>query len=151
MQIAALAAQGIEKIDATDDVLSLTIAQYQALGTVALTSADTVSVRDTGANIAALTPAQIAALDNAFIDILDASDNFLLLTVAQYLQLGTTTLSATDTASIFDTGANISSLTAAQISGLHQRHAHFHKGARALAHHRFQLGQLRLGQRLNGG
>ncbi len=51
-------ANGIDIIDATDNVLSLTVAQYQALGTVTLTAADVrVTLADTGANIAALTAA----------------------------------------------------------------------------------------------
>ncbi len=61
-QIGALAGKGIDIIDATDNVLSLTVAQEQALGTVTLTGADIVTLADTGANIAALTAAQIGAL-----------------------------------------------------------------------------------------
>ena len=64
-------------------MLSLTVAQEQALGTVTLTGADVVTLADTGANIAALTVAQIGALAAKGVDIIDASDNVLSLTVAQ--------------------------------------------------------------------
>lgn len=40
-----LVAKGIDKIDATDDVLSLTVAKYLGLGTVALTAADMVTIQ----------------------------------------------------------------------------------------------------------
>ena len=61
-QIGQLGAHGIDTIDATDDVLSLTVTQYQALGAVTLTAADVVTLADTGANIAALTPAEVEDL-----------------------------------------------------------------------------------------
>ncbi len=115
-QIGALSLQGVDVIDATDNALSLSVAQYQALGTVALTSGDTVTLSDTGANIAALTAGQIAALVN--IDAIDATDNVLSLSVAQYNALGGITLTAGDTVTLADTGANLAALTAGQIGAL---------------------------------
>ena len=73
-QIGQLGAHGIDTIDATDDVLSLTVAQYQALGAVTLTAADVVTLADTGANIAALSAGQIGALAGDGIDKIDATD-----------------------------------------------------------------------------
>ncbi len=43
--IAGLAGKCIDRIDATDDVLSLTVAKYLGLGTVALTAADMVTIQ----------------------------------------------------------------------------------------------------------
>ena len=119
-EVAVLAGKQIDIIDATDGVLSLTVAQYQGLGTVALTAADTVKLVDAGANLAAMTAANINALAGKQVDIIDASDNALRLTVAQYQSLiaTTITLTATDTITLADTGANIASLTAAQLGVL---------------------------------
>ena len=50
-QIGALAGKGIDAIDASDDLLALSVAQYTALGAVTLTAGDTVTLADTGAAI----------------------------------------------------------------------------------------------------
>ncbi|MDO8977541.1 hypothetical protein, partial [Reyranella sp.] len=51
-RIAELAGRGIDRVDATDNLLNLTVAKFNALGTVALTVADVVTLSDTGANLA---------------------------------------------------------------------------------------------------
>jgi Ca2+-binding RTX toxin-like protein len=117
-QLGALAAKGVDRIDATDNTLTLTAAKLLALGTVTLTAADTVRLVDTGASIAALTPAQLASLAGKGLDTIDASNNTLNLTAAQFAALGATTLTAGDTVRIVDTGANIAALTAAQFGTL---------------------------------
>ena len=117
-QIGALAGEGIDRIDATDNVLSLSVAQFQALGSVLLTGADTVTLADQGATLDALTPTQIGALAGAGIDKLDATDNVMSLSVAQYQALHTVQLTASDNVTLFDTGADISALSAAQIGAL---------------------------------
>ncbi|HEY2069725.1 MAG TPA: hypothetical protein VGG48_09250 [Rhizomicrobium sp.] len=115
VQIGALAGNGIDKIDASDNVLSLTAAQYNALGTVTLTAADTVTLVDTGAHLATLDYTQLAAHN---IDVIDASDNVLSLTVAKFQSLGTVQLTQADVVTLADTGANIAALTSTQIGAL---------------------------------
>jgi hypothetical protein len=117
-QFAALAGNGIDRVDSTTNALSLTVAQYLALGTVALTAADVVTLADTGANLASLSAAQFAALAGNGIDRIDATDNALSLSVAQYLALGTVTLTVADVVTLADTGPNLAGLSAAQIAGL---------------------------------
>jgi RTX calcium-binding nonapeptide repeat (4 copies) len=110
LDFATLAAKGVDVLDATDNAMSLTVAKYQSLGTVTLTQADTVTLADTGAHIAALTAAQIGALAAAGIDKIDASNNLLSLSVAQFAALGTVALTGTDTVTLLDTGANLQML-----------------------------------------
>src|SRR5213078_4676678 len=81
VSIGALAGKGVDRIDATDNALSLSVAQALALGMVGLTAADVVTLADTGAHLKALSAAQIAVLAKC-IDIVDASDNALTLSVA---------------------------------------------------------------------
>jgi hypothetical protein len=102
-QIAGLAAAGFDKINATDDVLTLSVAQFQALGTVELAAGDVVTLADTGANLAALSASEIAALADAGIDKIDATDNVLSLTVAQFQGLGTVELASGDVVTLADT------------------------------------------------
>jgi hypothetical protein len=61
-QIKGMTAKGVDRIDSTDNALPLTVARYKTLGTVALMSSDVVTLADTGANIGALLPADLAAL-----------------------------------------------------------------------------------------
>ena len=117
-EVAALAAKGIDTIDATDGVLSLSLAQYQALGTVALTSADVVTLTGTGTALAGLSAADIAALADAGVDAIDATDDALTLSLAQYQALGRVTLAAADTVTLADSGAALAALTSTQIRAL---------------------------------
>ena len=94
-EIAALAGNGIDVINATDNALSLTVAQYLNLGAVNLTGGDTVILRDTGAHIAGLSPAALAALAANGIDRLDASDNSIVFNLAQAQSLDSSQLSPT--------------------------------------------------------
>jgi hypothetical protein len=117
-QFMAFAGAGIDKIDASNNVLSLSVAQYQALGSTILTNADTVTLLDSGAHLAALTATDFSHLAGKGVDILDASDNMLTLTAAQFQNLGTVSLKSSDTVTLLDTGADISGLTAAQFNAL---------------------------------
>ena len=117
-QFAALAARGIDKLDATDNALTLSLAQVQALGAVTLTSADVVTATGTGAALASLSVAGIAALAAGGVDTIDASDNVLSLSVAQYLALGKMALTATDVVTLVDSGASLAALTTSQIRDL---------------------------------
>jgi hypothetical protein len=56
VEIAALATAGIDRVEASGGSLALSVAQAQALGTIALTPANTVTLADTGAHVAALRP-----------------------------------------------------------------------------------------------
>src|SRR5687768_14121524 len=99
-QIAALVTAGIDDLDATDDKLTLSIDQYNALGKTKLAVADTVAISDSGARLIALTAAQISSLAAAGVDELDASDNSYTLSSAQYNALGSIKLSGNDVVTI---------------------------------------------------
>jgi hypothetical protein len=102
-QFAGLAAAGIDRIDATDDLLPLTVEQHAALGGVALTGNDLVTLADSGSNIAALTPVQISRLASQGIVAIDATDDALTLSLGQYNARGSVALTAADTIIIADT------------------------------------------------
>jgi hypothetical protein len=84
VQIAALANAGLDRIDSSDDTLSLTVAQVQALGSITLAGGDLVTLADSGAHIAALSSSALANLALAGIDTIDTTDNALTLNVAQW-------------------------------------------------------------------
>jgi Ca2+-binding RTX toxin-like protein len=117
-QLTSLAGQGVDRIDATDNVLLLSVAQVVALGTVALTAGDVVTLTDTGANLAGLTAVQIGALSTKGVDRFDATDNVLALKVDQAVALGSITLTAADVVTLTDTGAALATLTGAQLGAL---------------------------------
>ncbi len=48
-QFGQLHTEGVDVIDSTSNALSLSLAQYQALGTTTLTQTDTIVLKDTGA------------------------------------------------------------------------------------------------------
>ncbi|MCW5737031.1 MAG: choice-of-anchor I family protein [Enhydrobacter sp.] len=91
-----LAARGIDRIDATDNLLTLRTAQLQALGAVALTAADQVVLHDTGARIELLKPARIAQMAAMGVDAIDASNDKLALELAQFEALDKIALTAAD-------------------------------------------------------
>jgi len=93
-------------LSAGGGAFGFSVAEYSALGTTVLVTGDTVSLADTGAAIAALTSTQIGALDNAFIDTIDASDNVLSLSVAQYNSRGTTGVATGDALTVTGNGSN---------------------------------------------
>jgi len=64
--------------------LTLTVAQFRALGTGVLPASATVTLADTGVAIASLSVGEMASLAGKGIDRRDASDNQLALSVAQY-------------------------------------------------------------------
>jgi hypothetical protein len=111
---AGLASKGIDRVDATDGLLSLSVAQFQALGAVALTAADAVTLADSGARLAAL---DVGTLAGKGIDRLDATNDVLSLTVAQYQALGPVSLSSADTVTLADTGAKLASLSMGPLAG----------------------------------
>ncbi|WP_439613216.1 beta strand repeat-containing protein [Reyranella sp.] len=116
--LASLAGKLVDRIDATDNVLALTLAKLQALGTVALTPADVVTLADTSTVLNALTPEEIAALAAKGIDQINATDDALTLSVAQYRALGTVALTQADYVILADTSANLATLTPAENAAL---------------------------------
>jgi hypothetical protein len=112
--IAQLGAKGVDVLDALDDSLTLSASQFSSLGTVSLTAGDSVVVSGTGAQLAAL---DFADLDARLVDRIDATDDQLEITVAQYGALGSVALTAGDTVTILDTGANLAGLSVAELAG----------------------------------
>jgi hypothetical protein len=117
-RMSLLASRGIDRIDATDDALTLSLAQFQALGSIQLTGGDTVTLADTGASLAAMSAGAIGALEAAGIDRLDATDDVLSLTAARAAALGSVVVDAGDSVTLADSGAAIGALTAAQIADI---------------------------------
>ncbi|MEO8094962.1 MAG: galactose oxidase-like domain-containing protein, partial [Pseudolysinimonas sp.] len=117
-QFASLGANGIASINASDNVLSLSVAKYEALGTVQLTVSDTVTLTDTGATVAMLSAHDIEHLAGDGIDRIDTTDNILKLSVEQALGLGAIVLAADDVVTVADAGVNFPVMTAADIAGL---------------------------------
>lgn len=109
----------VDMLDATDDVLTLTVAKFRALGSIALSAGDVVTLADTGANLASLTPVELVAAGAAGIDKINATDNTLSLTVEQYRAIsGTIGLNSKDTVTLADTGANLAGLSQAEVAAL---------------------------------
>ncbi|CAN5700012.1 hypothetical protein BH10PSE6_BH10PSE6_06360 [soil metagenome] len=98
-----LAGNGVDILDASDDALSMSLAQYTGLGTVALTRSDTVTLAGTGAGIAALDVTQIAALAADGIDIVDTTDDTLALSLARFNALGTVVVAGADALTVTGT------------------------------------------------
>ncbi|WP_422036490.1 beta strand repeat-containing protein [Reyranella sp.] len=112
-------AERVDMLDATNDVLALTVAKLQALGPIALAADDVVTLADTGANLAALTATELAAAAAAGIDKINATDNALSLTVEQYRAVaGTIELTAKDTVTLADTAAALGAMSASDIAAL---------------------------------
>ena len=83
-QLGALADSGFSNIDASDDALTLTTAQFRAIGPVALSAGDTVTVKDTWANVSALDLSTLGAKNVDFITVTNGSFS---ITAAQYTAL----------------------------------------------------------------
>ena len=120
-ELAALAGKGVGRIDARDNQLSLSVAQYLALRTVSLTAGDVVTLADTGAALAALSPAQIRDLAGDGIDRIDATNDVLALSVAQYRALGAVQLVGSDHVVLRDSGTTLGGLSLAEIGALDGR------------------------------
>lgn len=126
--LASLIARGVTVVDATENVLALNLAQYNALSAMNFTPEDTVTVSvrlsevnaltqgdvtnihnkrvdkviltETGKVLGALTVEQISALVDKNIDTLDATDNKLTLTSTQYNTLGSGRLTSSDVVTV---------------------------------------------------
>ncbi|MCW5735268.1 MAG: DUF4347 domain-containing protein [Enhydrobacter sp.] len=114
---AEMGPNGVDVLKASTGSVDLSIAQYQALGTVSLTDGDIVTLADTGADLAAL-------LDGgapADVDALNATDDSMALDWARYQNLGTIALDKDDSVSLSDEGATLSALSKTAIAGLAAR------------------------------
>jgi len=105
VQFQALAGEGVNVIDSTNNKLILAVAQYEGLGTVALTQADVVTLSDTGANIAAMSVSELAALAANGVDKIVTTDHQLTLSLDQFNALSVSTDFAT-TVTINGTAGN---------------------------------------------
>ena len=119
-QMGALAAHGIDAIDASDNSLSLSVAQFQALQStaVALAQSNTVTLADAGSTIAGLSAMQIGQLAAAGIDAIDASDNSLTLSLAQYEALGSVTLTGADLVTVRNDNVALGAMSTTEIQAL---------------------------------
>jgi autotransporter passenger strand-loop-strand repeat protein/ELWxxDGT repeat protein len=125
-EIAALAASGFTAITANDASVAFSVAQAVALQpgglVVSAPADDTVSVSDTAADIETLTPDQIAMLALSGITEITATDASLIFSIAQAVALQSNLITASvpggDTVAVADTRANITALTAAEITAL---------------------------------
>jgi Ca2+-binding RTX toxin-like protein len=115
--IASLASRGIVGFNASDNAVSLSLTQFSTFGST-LAVDDVVTIAETGAVLSALTPTQIADLATRGMDVLNATDNTLSLSLSQFGALGSIGLSADDTIRLADAGATLASLSAGQITDL---------------------------------
>ncbi|WP_414472361.1 calcium-binding protein [Microvirga sp. M2] len=105
-QVGMLSAKGIDAIDATGaGAIGLSLAKLNGLGWVTLAADDIITLRDTGAAFSALTAAQIAALSGRRVDALDAVDNRVAWSLAQFKALGGLRLAADDSFDIRGTAS----------------------------------------------
>lgn len=120
--IGNLGAMGVDAVDAANDRVTLTLAQFNAFANASIDMAagDVVTIRDTAANIAALTGGQLATLAASGADQLDAIGNVMTLTAAQAKAIAANGLAFVDddVVTLIDTGANIISLTAGELAAL---------------------------------
>jgi len=117
-QIADIATEGVDTLDASFNLMWMSVEQAQALGPVAVSDDDNANILDAGANISALTAAEIGDLADLGFDILDARDNTLTLSADQVRALGSMTVAGNDVAILTDTGANIVGMSIAEITAL---------------------------------
>jgi len=114
----ALADRGITVIDASDDVLGLTLAQYNALSSVGgmkLTAADAVTLSGNLGDVAALDGGQIADMRTKGVDILTLRDTGRVLGALAVDQIAALAAKGVD---VLDAQDNRLTLTTAQYAAL---------------------------------
>lgn len=120
--IAALKALGVTGLDASDNAVTLTLAQANAYGAAALAFAasDTVTVVLSSTEFADLTSSDITRLAGIGADVLDISGNAVSLTLARISALQTAGLAfvSGDVVTLSDTAARIAALTVGDIGQL---------------------------------
>jgi hypothetical protein len=101
-----LSTNGIDIVDSSNNALTLSVAQYQALGTTTLTAADVVTLGDTGAALAALGTSDFSALAGNGIDKIDSTTNTLSLGLDKFNALGTVQLTPADAVTVTGTSGD---------------------------------------------
>ena len=124
-EIAKLGASHFGSVSASDASISLTAAQAIAFESahiaLAAPSGDSVSVSDTAAHIALLTLAQVRGLKAIGVSSISSTDLGVRFGVAKALALeteGVTVSAASGGVMLFDTAADLQTLTGAEIQGL---------------------------------
>ncbi|WP_149536959.1 calcium-binding protein [Siccirubricoccus phaeus] len=117
-QVAGLAAAGVDRIDATDNRLRLTLEQLASLGSVALSGDDLLTLADSGASIAGLSSTEIAALASHGVTAIDAVDDALTLSYAQYQALDGIALATADHITLADTASNLANRNTQAMAGI---------------------------------
>jgi Ca2+-binding RTX toxin-like protein len=128
-ELATVSSLGVNKIDATDNLLTLSAAQYLALEpflhtgdhSTDLTGGDNITLADTAANLGAMTPDQWAGLDNNHIDHVAPTDGALAISWAQYVAMNHELIKNVDSLTLLDTRANIEAMTVKQLADLDNR------------------------------
>jgi hypothetical protein len=108
----ALVTKGVDALRAADGDLVFTRAQVEASGGMALSATGTVTLADTGRQLAGLSAGQIGGLATAGVTLLDATTGTLSLSKDQHDALGAVQLDATDIVTLADTGATLKSMLA---------------------------------------
>ncbi|MEZ0170471.1 calcium-binding protein [Microvirga sp. TS319] len=107
-QLAALGTKGVDKLDAPEEapnvVLTFAKAAAVAGSRMIFAADDTVTVADSGANLAKLTATQLARLATSGVDVLDSTTNAIALTSAQLAALGSIRIAAGDHVTVGWTG-----------------------------------------------
>ena len=126
-QFGSLGTNGIDVIDASDNILTLTLQQYQVLN-VPLTGADTVTVSLTTAEFNGLAASGFTAFGANLVDILDVdgsgTNSAVFITEAKAAALVNTaglSIAANDIVTLSDTGSNLALLTASQLVSVSRR------------------------------
>jgi Ca2+-binding RTX toxin-like protein len=120
--IAKLDAIGVTTMDASDNAISISLAQANAYATGAMTFAagDTVTVTLSAEDFADLDADDLADLDAVGVDLFDLSDDAATLTLTQAAELSALAIGFADgdAITISDTGDNLAALTTDTISDL---------------------------------
>src|ERR1700744_3815389 len=119
------AAHNIDSIGSSGDMLSLTVAQYSALGTTTLTGADAVTIADTAANLTSYlggfadAASLSAALSANGVGVIHATGGALSVTAKVFAGVvgAGADFDTGDTVTLADTGAHIVALDFSTLSG----------------------------------
>jgi hypothetical protein len=127
-EIATLAALGVTIFDASDNAISLTVEQVQALvdnkisvgGLTNTTHSDEITLTDTAADLEALSTSDIGVYAARGVTAIDSDDNLLSLTVDQALTLieKGVSLTVADVVTLTGTVAELTALSSDQLYNL---------------------------------
>jgi hypothetical protein len=92
--LAGLSAHGIDTLASNLGTLQVSLDQLDALGNVVFATGDTITLADSGAALAALSPVALSDLAGRGIDILAVTDGALSLSLQQIDALGSVRVSA---------------------------------------------------------